>query len=119
MRKSTLDLAGKGRFVLLTGIGGDCWREAATAVKAKYGVDVEVVTIGPQGCDALDIYADWYRQSEVDEDGCVLVRPDMYVGWRAKQATAQASELLVDVFGKLLGFKENAAVTAQASIAAE
>ncbi|MGP8120997.1 MAG: FAD-dependent oxidoreductase [Xanthobacteraceae bacterium] len=119
VRKSTLDLAGKGRFVLLTGIGGDCWREAATAVKAKYGVDVEVVTIGPQGCDALDIYADWYRQSEVDEDGCVLVRPDMYVGWRAKQATAQASELLVDVFGKLLGFKENAAVTAQASIAAE
>jgi 2,4-dichlorophenol 6-monooxygenase len=44
----------------------------------------------------------------------VLVRPDMFVAWRARAASAQASELLVDVFGKLLGFKENAAVAARA-----
>lgn len=103
IRKSTLDLAGKGRFTLLTGIGGECWRAAAAAVEAAYGIPVDVVSIGPAGCDAQDIYADWYRQSEVDEDGCVVVRPDMYVAWRAKQAMAGASDVLVGVFGQLLG----------------
>jgi len=119
IRKSTLDLAGKGRFVLLTGIGGECWKQAAAVVAEKFKVDVEVVTIGPQGCDALDIYADWYRQSEVEEDGCVLVRPDMYVGWRAQAASLHASELLLDVFGKLLDFAKNATVGGAAPIAAE
>ena len=71
-RKSVLDLVGKGRFTILTGIGGDGWKEAAAAVTATYGLPIDVVTIGPAGCDALDIYADWYRQSEVDEDGCVV-----------------------------------------------
>ncbi|WP_426425092.1 FAD-dependent oxidoreductase [Bradyrhizobium genosp. A] len=103
VRKSTLDLAGKGRFTLLTGIGGECWRAAAAAVEAAYGLPVDVVSIGPAGCDAQDIYADWYRQSEVDEDGCVVVRPDMYVAWRARQAEAGASDVLVGVFGQLLG----------------
>ena len=103
MRKSTLDLAGKGRFTLLTGIGGEGWRSAAAAVEAAYGVSVDVVTIGPAGCDALDIYADWYRQSEVEEDGCVLVRPDIYVAWRAREAMPNASDVLVNVFGALLG----------------
>jgi 2,4-dichlorophenol 6-monooxygenase len=103
IRKSTLDLAGKGRFTLLTGIGGECWSAAAAAVEATYGLPVDVVSIGPAGRDAQDIYADWYRQSEVDEDGCVVVRPDMYVAWRAKQAVANASDVLIGVFGRLLG----------------
>ena len=115
-RKSTLDLAGKGRFTLLTGIGGDCWARAADAVKARFGVDVSVVTIGPSGCDALDIYADWYRQSEVDEDGCVLVRPDMFIAWRAKQASDNAASLLTDVFAQIFGQRSD---QIGASVAAE
>jgi 2,4-dichlorophenol 6-monooxygenase len=103
VRKSTLDLAGKGRFTLLTGLGGDAWKTAAAAVEAEYGVAVSVVTIGPAGCDALDIYADWYFQSEVEEDGCVLVRPDNFIAWRARNVAADASSTLVEVFGRLLG----------------
>jgi 2,4-dichlorophenol 6-monooxygenase len=103
VRKSTLDLAGKGRFTLLTGLGGDAWKTAAAAVEAEYGVAVSVVTIGPAGCDALDIYADWYFQSEVEEDGCVLVRPDNFIAWRARNVAADASPTLVEVFGRLLG----------------
>ena len=102
-RKSTLDLAGKGRFTLLTGIGGDGWKAATVAVEKAYGFAVNVLTIGPSGCDALDIYADWYHQSEVDEDGCVLVRPDMYVAWRARTAVANASETLMAIFAQVLG----------------
>jgi 2,4-dichlorophenol 6-monooxygenase len=45
VRKSTLDLAGKGRFTLLTGIGGEGWRSAAAAVGAAYGVSFDVVTM--------------------------------------------------------------------------
>ena len=118
-RKSVLDLTGKGRFTILTGIGGDGWKQAAAAVTAAYGLPVDVVTIGPAGCDALDIYADWYRQSEVDEDGCVVVRPDMYVAWRARQATLKASDVLVEVFGKLLGRIDSKAGRGSASVAAE
>ena len=117
IRKSTLDLAGNGRFTLLTGIGGECWSAAAAAVEATYGLPVDVVSIGPAGCDAQDIYADWYRQSEVDEDGCVVVRPDMYVAWRAKQALANASEVLIGVFGQLLG-RAVEADRSEASVAA-
>lgn len=102
-RKSTLDLCGQGRFTLLTGIGGDVWREAAAAVQAEFGVPAVVHTIGPYGCDALDIYDDWYQQSEVEEDGCVMVRPDMHVGWRAKEATKTARADLLDVFARMLG----------------
>jgi 2,4-dichlorophenol 6-monooxygenase len=119
VRKSTLDLAGKGRFTLLTGIGGECWQAAAAAVASRYGIDVEVVTIGPAGCDAQDIYADWYRQSEIDEDGCVVVRPDMFVGWRTKEAVANATDVLLEVFAKLLGHNRAAAGGGVASVAAE
>jgi 2,4-dichlorophenol 6-monooxygenase len=117
-RKSTLDLTGKGHFTLLTGVGGERWKKAAAAVQAAYGVAVQVVTIGPAGCDALDIYADWYRLSEVDEDGCVVVRPDMYVAWRAKAITSNASDELVAVFGKLLGRSAEADCELQVSVVA-
>jgi 2,4-dichlorophenol 6-monooxygenase len=119
VRKSTLDLAGKGKFVLLTGIGGECWKAAAAAVATRFGVAVDVITIGPAGCDAQDIYADWYRQSEVEEDGCVLVRPDLYIGWRAREAMSGASDVLLDVFSQLLGHATLGNAAKAASIAAE
>jgi 2,4-dichlorophenol 6-monooxygenase len=119
VRKSTLDLAGKGRFTLLTGLGGDAWKTAAAAVEAEYGVAVSVVTIGPAGCDALDIYADWYFQSEVEEDGCVLVRPDNFIAWRARNVAADASSTLVEVFGRLLGRTPQSTREGVAAAAAE
>jgi len=91
----------------------------AAAVEAAYGVHVAVVTIGPAGCDALDIYADWYFQSEVEEDGCVLVRPDNFVAWRARTAADDASATLVEVFGRLLGRADNVARKSLTAVAAE
>lgn len=101
-RVSTLDLVGQGRFTLLTGVGGEGWRAAAEAVEAALGVPVDVVTIGPSGCDAMDIYADWYRISEIEEDGCVLVRPDQHVAWRRRSAEENAPELLTRVMAQVL-----------------
>ena len=102
-RKSTLDLCGQGRFTVLTGIGGECWVKAAQDAAARFGVPIATFIIGPAGCDAMDIYADWYRASEIEEDGCVLVRPDVHVAWRATTAVADASERLVKVLAALLG----------------
>ena len=103
VRRSTIDLVGKGRFTLFTGIGGEAWRAAAAAIAAR-GVPLEVISIGPAGCDAQDVYGDWFRDSEVDEDGCVIVRPDMHVGWRAHAMVRDPGAVLAAVFDRLLGF---------------
>jgi 2,4-dichlorophenol 6-monooxygenase len=80
-RVSSHDLAGKGRFALLTGIGGDPWVAAAREVAARTGVEIAPYVIGP-GRDVLDTYDDWARVREVDESGAVLIRPDGHVAWR-------------------------------------
>ncbi|WP_354003064.1 hypothetical protein [Microbacterium elymi] len=76
---STLDLVGHGRFTLLTGIGGERWRDAAA------GLGVDVVVIGP-GQEVEDPYGDWAEARGTDEAGCVLVRPDHHVAFRSMHA---------------------------------
>jgi 2,4-dichlorophenol 6-monooxygenase len=81
-RVSTHDLAGKGRFCLLTGIAGEPWAEAAGEVADDLGVEVAAHVIGP-GREFIDLYEDWAVAREVGEEGCVLVRPDAHVAWRS------------------------------------
>jgi len=101
-RLSTLDLCGKGSFTLITSIGGDGWIEAAAAITAKTGLPIRSVKIGP-GCEVEDPYGDWARAREVGDAGCVLVRPDHHVAWRAKKRSADAAGELGGVFAALLG----------------
>ncbi len=98
---SSLDVVGKGRFTLLTGIGGEGWRSAADAVRATLGVPVVVTTIGPD-CDYEDPFGDWARSRCVEDDGAVLVRPDQFVAWRAKNRDGDQAAILLAVFRKLL-----------------
>jgi 2,4-dichlorophenol 6-monooxygenase len=79
---STHDIVGGGRFALLTGISGEPWANAAAQVSAVLGIPIVAHVIGP-GREFTDLYDDWARLREVSEDGCVLVRPDAHVGWRA------------------------------------
>lgn len=99
--ESTLDVAGKGAFTLLTGIGGDGWRTAAQLVQHTLGVEVNVVGIGI-GLEYEDVYLDWDGESGVEEDGCVLVRPDLFVAWRSKSAGEESLRLLA-VMRRVLG----------------
>ena len=78
---SILDLVGKGRFVLLTGIAGGVWREVTASVCQRLGTDITIVTIGPGG-DYEDLYFEWADLRETAEDGCLLVRPDGHIAWR-------------------------------------
>lgn len=103
---STLDLCGKGGFTLLTGIGGEGWKEAAVEVSKKIGFDLRVYAIGP-GCDYQDVYFAWSAAMEIDESGCVLVRPDLFVGWRANSwIDGKGTERLQRVMWKILGYGE-------------
>lgn len=95
--------------MLLTGPGGEAWRDAAADVAARLGIELPVISVGPDGSDAHDIYADWYYQSGVQEDGAILVRPDNYVGWRHDSAAANAKALLTDALAQILARQELAA----------
>jgi 2,4-dichlorophenol 6-monooxygenase len=101
---STKDLGGYGKFALLTGISGALWEKAASAVSKELGVDVSAYIIGP-GHEYTDLYDDWARVREVNEDGCVLVRPDNYVGWRSMSIPSDPQKALLDVMKSILNRK--------------
>jgi 2,4-dichlorophenol 6-monooxygenase len=100
-RLSTLDLAGAGEFVLITGTDGAGWRDAAMAIAARSGVALKVVSVGDGG-DCVDAERAWLRLREVNEDGAILVRPDNHVGWRSFSAQADPVAVLDDALGKIL-----------------
>jgi 2,4-dichlorophenol 6-monooxygenase len=79
---STLDLAPYTRFTLITGIAGEAWTQAAARIGHDLGIPLETVIIGP-GRDFTDIYYDWARIREVEEDGVLLIRPDKHIAWRS------------------------------------
>jgi 2,4-dichlorophenol 6-monooxygenase len=92
-RVSTLDLAPMSRFTLFTGIAGERWAEAAAGVGRELGVDLATVVIGP-GRAVIDLYYDWARLREVEEDGVLLVRPDKHIGWRSDRLPADPAGAL-------------------------
>jgi 2,4-dichlorophenol 6-monooxygenase len=98
---STHDVTGKGRFTVLTGISGQAWADAAKAAARSLGVEVDAHVIGP-GREYTDVYDDWARLREVSESGCVLVRPDAHVGWRAHELPADPERELTAALAALL-----------------
>jgi 2,4-dichlorophenol 6-monooxygenase len=98
---STLDLAPYDTFTLITGIAGEAWEAAAAKVGAELGVPLKTVIIGP-GREVTDIYYDWARLREVDEDGALLVRPDKFIGWRAMTLPADPEAALRSALDTLL-----------------
>jgi 2,4-dichlorophenol 6-monooxygenase len=90
---STLDIAGKGKFCLLTGIGGEAWIEAAGKIASASGLAVTTAIIGPDR-DFEDLHGEWALVREIAEAGCLLIRPDMQIAYRAMQPAASAGEAL-------------------------
>jgi 2,4-dichlorophenol 6-monooxygenase len=100
-RHSTLDLVGKGRFTLLTGLSGEAWAAAAQEVAKAMGVELVAHVIGPRR-DIVDHHGDWARAREVGEGGCVLVRPDQHVAWRAEELSENPEADLTRVLAAIL-----------------
>lgn len=101
--KSTLDLAGKGKFHLFSSHGGQAWQEAAKRVSEKVGVEIGITLIGT-GLDYEDPYLDWSKVRGIDDDGCVLVRPDLIVGWRSAQMPKDPTATLLQIVNRILGW---------------
>ena len=99
---STLDLAPYGAFTLFTGIAGEAWADAAEKVGRDLNVPIKTVIIGP-GREVTDIYYDWARVREIDEDGALLVRPDKFIGWRSMSLPVAPDQALRDALTSLLG----------------
>ncbi|MFG3269560.1 FAD-dependent oxidoreductase [Streptomyces luteogriseus] len=95
---STLDTVGRGRFTLLTGIGGEAWVRAAE----EQEVEIATVVIGP-GQQYEDPYGDWARLREIPDAGALLVRPDGFVAFRHASVGTDAGELLADALQRILG----------------
>lgn len=98
---STLDLCGHGQFTLLTGLGGEPWVEAAGEVAADLGLEIATRVIGPRQT-FIDHSGDWARASEIRDAGCLLVRPDHHVCWRAEAMSATPKAELLRVLRAVL-----------------
>jgi 2,4-dichlorophenol 6-monooxygenase len=100
-RFSTLDLVGKGKFTVLTGLAGTHWAEAAAAIGRPF---LRTVVIGTP--DHQDLYCDWREAMEIAEDGVLLVRPDGHIAWRhfaAPDSALAAQHLLQQALDAVLG----------------
>jgi putative polyketide hydroxylase len=79
-----------GRFVLLIGMDGTSWCEAAPAVADDLGLLLATYRIGPNA-DLRDLEHERARQDRVSSSGAVLLRPDGFVAWRSKTLTTPFS----------------------------
>ncbi|MCS5480679.1 phenol 2-monooxygenase, partial [Corynebacterium sp. YIM 101645] len=93
------------RFTVLTGTNGQGWVEAAATVSAELGIEIPVYRIGPDQ-DYTDTYGDWQRLREIADDGCVLVRPDNHIGYRALQQPQDPTAALREALRSLLHLNE-------------
>ena len=100
-KHSTLDLTGKGRFTILTGISGQDWAKAAEKASQALGIEIVTRIIGPRR-SLIDHEGAWARAREVTDSGCVLVRPDHHVAWRAEEMVADPASELIRVLGSVL-----------------
>jgi 2,4-dichlorophenol 6-monooxygenase len=76
--------------------------QAAASIGKKLGVDIQVRLTGPRR-DYEDHIGDWTRAREVGGSGCILVRPDHNVAWRAAKVAASAENGLTTALMRLLG----------------
>jgi 2,4-dichlorophenol 6-monooxygenase len=103
-RISTLDLIGKGEFVLITGSHAGGWSQAVREVSDELGIDIKLIQIGDES-EYTDPTGAWDDLSEISFNGAVLVRPDQHVAWRIKNAVENPVEMLGDVMGRILSRK--------------
>jgi 2,4-dichlorophenol 6-monooxygenase len=98
---STLDITGHGGFTILTGIGGEAWVKATEVLSKELGIPLSAKVMGPRR-DYEDHTGDWARIREISDSGCLLVRPDHHVAWRAFGASKNAQHDLATALKTIL-----------------
>ncbi len=97
-RISTLDLFGRN-FVLLAGVDGRVWYGVAQRAAQRLGIALDAHLIGG---DLTDVEGHWSDAYGVTSSGAVLVRPDGFIGWRARAGAEAPETVLVQAFSHLL-----------------
>jgi hypothetical protein len=96
---STIDLA-DGLWKLLAGHDADRWIEAMRRVRLARLLGVESYQIGPVG-DLADVHGRWEEVFGVGAGGAVLIRPDGFVAWRARETSPDAEAILENVLARM------------------
>src|SRR3546814_11979909 len=91
-------------FAHSTGRTGAPWERASRAVSQDLGVLIRSVVMAP-GRPVNDLYYDWSKLREVQEDGAILVRPDKFIGWRAMDLPDDPPGALRDAMAAILGLR--------------
>jgi 2-polyprenyl-6-methoxyphenol hydroxylase-like FAD-dependent oxidoreductase len=97
-RVSTLDLFGP-RFTLLAGPDARAWCDAADRAAAQTGAPVATHRVGAGALS--DPYAAFLSSYGLEPSGAVVVRPDGYVGWRARDDAGASGETMARVLASL------------------
>jgi 2-polyprenyl-6-methoxyphenol hydroxylase-like FAD-dependent oxidoreductase len=95
-RKSSIDLYGSG-FVLLCGPDGDVWFNAGQQLASPV-LTVHQIDVANGWRDPAGVFAEAHGISSA---GAVLVRPDGFVAWRAKDAVPRPQAMLASVLERL------------------
>ncbi len=99
-RVSTLDLCGSG-FTLLTGDGGGPWHDGAANAAAALGIPINCYRIGADA-EVVDIDGRWAATTQLGPHGALLVRPDDFVGWRARTIPPDPADQLARAVAAIL-----------------
>jgi hypothetical protein len=97
---STLDLVGRG-FTLLAAAEGAAWRERVVDAGRASRVPVAALQMGRGGLEDRD--GGFEASFGLEPGGCVLVRPDGFVAWRARGREASGARLPHEVLRTVLG----------------
>jgi 2,4-dichlorophenol 6-monooxygenase len=104
---STLDICSSENLTLVVGIGGEPWIRAAEKTAAELGVRLSTRAVGYRQLYD-DVCGDWERISGIDDDGCLLVRPDRHIAWRSAQLPDDPAAELRRVLRQVLALSDPA-----------
>ncbi len=94
---SSLDLYGRN-FVLLAGPAARQWCQSASIAASEEHITLDVARPGADGLE--DPAGNLSNLHGIDPDGCLLVRPDGFVAWRARNAQGASVAALRSALSK-------------------
>jgi 2-polyprenyl-6-methoxyphenol hydroxylase-like FAD-dependent oxidoreductase len=101
---STLDLFGRN-FTFLLGAAGTEWRRHASHAASEARLPLDVQQVGDDGLQ--DPAGGFTAAYGIEPSGCVLVRPDGFVAWRARNREGASATRLSDVLRSILSQARN------------
>lgn len=98
-------LAHGGKFLLLAGVNGHAWVEAANKLAAENDIPLVAGTVGNPDADYIDVRFAWLQNRGISDTGAILVRPDRYVAYRSIGGSDDPHAALQNALSQILATK--------------